>query len=76
MILAAAHTEQLESTNFDLNLLLESLPLSMIHVGKCMAFSQDSKSLRFTYSVCTSIANSDVFRGAVVRPPTPFGIDG
>ena len=65
MILAAAHTEQLDSINLDLNLLLENLPLSMTHVRKCMVFSQDSKSLRFTYSVCraTSIANSGVFRG-------------
>ena len=63
MILAAAHTEQLDSINLDLNLLLESLPLSMTHAGKCVAFSQDSKSLRFTYSVCTSIAIRGVFRG-------------
>ena len=38
MILAAAHTEQLDSINLDLNLLLESLPFSLTHVGKCMAF--------------------------------------
>ena len=48
MILAAAHTEQLDSINLDLNLLLENLPLSMTHVVKLMVFSQDSKSLRFT----------------------------
>jgi hypothetical protein len=39
MILAAAHTEQLDSINLDLNLLLESLPLNDTRRKMCGVFT-------------------------------------